>query len=247
MSRLLLDGWHVVLGIETHAQIKSRQKLFSSAPTSLLAHTHNTNFNPFDAAFPGTLPRINPKCVLLALRASLALNCRVRERSTFDRKHYFYSDLPVGYQITQHYAPIAQDGHLILPTLGKKIRIQQVQMEQVCGLRLSSLLQPSSHSIGHCEINIRTKDEDVVHRPQPVWQWPLGNSHRTRLGIPGRGCRIRSRLAGCVTRRGRQRRKHGNRVSSLRCQRVHSPPRRAFRHPLRNQEPQQRSVHRRCY
>ncbi|KAF9029019.1 Glutamyl-tRNA amidotransferase B subunit [Hymenopellis radicata] len=130
MSRLLLDGWHVVLGIETHAQIKSRQKLFSSASTSLLSHGSNTNFNAFDAAFPGTLPRINPKCVLLALRASLALNCHVQQRSTFDRKHYFYSDLPVGYQITQHYSPIALDGYLVLPSTGKQVRIKQVQMEQ---------------------------------------------------------------------------------------------------------------------
>ena len=130
MSRLLLDGWHVVLGIETHAQIKTRQKLFSSAPTSLLSHVPNTRFNAFDAAFPGTLPTLNPKCVLLALRASLALNCNIQRRSSFDRKHYFYSDLPVGYQITQHYAPIAKDGFLTLST-GKKVRIHQVQMEQV--------------------------------------------------------------------------------------------------------------------
>lgn len=130
MSRLLLDGWHVVLGIETHAQIKSRQKLFSSASTSLLTHPANTTFNAVDAAFPGTLPRLNPKCFLLALRASLALNCDIQRRSSFDRKHYFYSDLPSGYQITQHYAPIASNGYLTLPTLGRKVRIKQIQMEQ---------------------------------------------------------------------------------------------------------------------
>ncbi|KAK0212659.1 glutamyl-tRNA amidotransferase [Desarmillaria ectypa] len=130
MSRLLLDGWHVVLGIETHAQIKSRQKLCSSASTSLLTHPANTTFNVVDAAFPGTLPKLNPKCLLLALRASLALNCDIKRRSSFDRKHYFYSDLPSGYQITQHYAPIATDGYLTLPTLGRRIRIKQIQMEQ---------------------------------------------------------------------------------------------------------------------
>ncbi|KAG7449509.1 glutamyl-tRNA amidotransferase [Guyanagaster necrorhizus] len=130
MSRLLLDGWHVVLGIETHAQIKSRQKLFSSASTSLLTHPPNTTFNVVDAAFPGTLPKLNPKCLFLALRASLALNCDIQQRSSFDRKHYFYSDLPSGYQITQHYAPIATDGYLTLPTLGRKIRIKQIQLEQ---------------------------------------------------------------------------------------------------------------------
>ncbi|KIY73039.1 Glutamyl-tRNA amidotransferase B subunit [Cylindrobasidium torrendii FP15055 ss-10] len=149
MSRLFRDGWHIVLGIETHAQINSTQKLFSSAPTSLLAHDSNTRFNAFDAAFPGTLPLLNPKCVLLALRASLALNCRIQNRSTFDRKHYFYPDLPVGYQITQHYAPIAKDGYLELPVSKKRVRIQQVQMEQDTA---KSISEPRAHK-SHIDLN----------------------------------------------------------------------------------------------
>jgi aspartyl-tRNA(Asn)/glutamyl-tRNA(Gln) amidotransferase subunit B len=77
------------------------------------------------------LPSINPKCVLLAVRAALALNCTIHERSSFDRKHYFYSDLPSGYQITQHYSPFATGGFLDLPSNGKSIRLKQIQMEQV--------------------------------------------------------------------------------------------------------------------
>ncbi|KIK67396.1 hypothetical protein GYMLUDRAFT_37509 [Collybiopsis luxurians FD-317 M1] len=130
MSRLLVDGWQVVIGIETHVQIKSSQKLFSSAPFSLLSHRPNTRFNAFDAAFPGTLPRLNRKCLDLALRAALALNCSIKEYSSFDRKHYFYSDQPAGYQITQHYLPFAVSGLFTPPKLGIPVRIKQIQLEQ---------------------------------------------------------------------------------------------------------------------
>ncbi|KAE9411467.1 Glutamyl-tRNA amidotransferase B subunit [Gymnopus androsaceus JB14] len=130
MSRLLVDGWQVIIGIETHVQIKSRQKLFSKAPTSLLNHLPNTRYNAFDASFPGTLPRLNRKCLDLALRAALALNCSVKTRSSFDRKHYFYSDQPAGYQITQHYSPFAVNGQFTFPKLETPIRIKQIQLEQ---------------------------------------------------------------------------------------------------------------------
>ncbi|KAL1743109.1 GatB/GatE catalytic domain-containing protein [Schizophyllum fasciatum] len=126
-------GWQAVIGIETHAQLKSKHKLFSGdhtfqAPTSDLGETPNTHFVAFDAAFPGTLPRLNQSCVDLALRAALALKCDVNPRSSFDRKHYFYSDLPSGYQITQHYAPFATNGSLLLDEA--VVRIKQVQLEQ---------------------------------------------------------------------------------------------------------------------
>jgi len=134
MSRLLLDGWQVVIGIETHAQIKSRLKLFSKAPTALLNHPVNTRYNALDASFPGTLPQLNRKCIDLALRAALALNCSVQTRSSFDRKHYFYSDQPVGYQITQHYAPFALNGRITLPKFDLPVRIKQIQLEQARSL-----------------------------------------------------------------------------------------------------------------
>ncbi|KAF9071746.1 Glutamyl-tRNA amidotransferase B subunit [Rhodocollybia butyracea] len=130
MSRLLVDGWQVVIGLETHVQIKSSQKLFSKSPTSLLNRYPNTQYNAFDAAFPGTLPRLNRKCLDLALRAALALNCSIKTRSSFDRKHYFYSDQPAGYQITQHYSPFAVNGQFTAPKLGIPVRIKQIQLEQ---------------------------------------------------------------------------------------------------------------------
>ncbi|KAF8806231.1 Glutamyl-tRNA amidotransferase subunit B, mitochondrial [Phlegmacium glaucopus] len=126
-------GWQVVVGIETHAQIKSRRKLFSDSQTSSLDAFPNTYVSPFDAAFPGTLPKINPKCVDLAIRTALALKCQISSRSSFDRKHYFYSDLPPGFQITQHYSPLATNGELNLHILNSppvKVRIKQIQLEQ---------------------------------------------------------------------------------------------------------------------
>ncbi|KAI0080877.1 Glutamyl-tRNA amidotransferase B subunit [Panus rudis PR-1116 ss-1] len=126
-------GWGVVIGIEVHAQIKSREKLFSRAWTSDLSEPPNTHVSPFDAAFPGTLPSLNLKCVELGVRTALALNCRVQPRSSFDRKHYFYPDLPSGYQITQHYAPLATEGILPLNQHDVKVRIKQIQLEQDTG------------------------------------------------------------------------------------------------------------------
>ncbi|KAJ7175695.1 glutamyl-tRNA amidotransferase [Mycena filopes] len=123
-------GWQVVIGIETHAQIKSRRKLFSDSLTSNLGEVPNIHVSPFDAAFPGTLPKLNQECVDLALRTAVALGSDIQTRSSFDRKHYFYSDLPSGYQITQHYAPIALGGGLLIPNRDSAIRIKQIQLEQ---------------------------------------------------------------------------------------------------------------------
>ncbi|KIY52615.1 Glutamyl-tRNA amidotransferase B subunit [Fistulina hepatica ATCC 64428] len=125
------SGWQVVIGIETHAQLKSKQKLFSGTFFVATCEQPNAHVTPFDAGFPGTLPRLNQECVDLALRASLALKCAVDPRSSFDRKHYFYSDLPAGYQITQHYKPFARTGSLQLPHLERPpVRIKQIQLEQ---------------------------------------------------------------------------------------------------------------------
>ncbi|KAG6330919.1 hypothetical protein ID866_8169 [Astraeus odoratus] len=123
-------GWEVVIGIEVHAQIKSRKKLFSDARTSHPSEVPNSSVSYFDAALPGTLPILNPKCVELAVRTALALNAQVQSRSTFDRKHYFYPDLPAGYQITQRYAPLARGGFLKLSRGDTRVGITQLQLEQ---------------------------------------------------------------------------------------------------------------------
>ncbi|KAI0650451.1 Glutamyl-tRNA-Gln amidotransferase B subunit [Trametes meyenii] len=126
-------GWELIVGIEVHAQIKSRRKLFSESLASDTSSTPNTNVSAFDAAFPGTLPHLNSKCVELGVRTAVALDAEVQRRSAFDRKHYFYADLPSGYQITQQYAPIARNGRLHLEKDGISVRIKQVQLEQDTG------------------------------------------------------------------------------------------------------------------
>ncbi|ETW84098.1 hypothetical protein HETIRDRAFT_312503 [Heterobasidion irregulare TC 32-1] len=126
-------GWEVIVGIEVHAQIKSRKKLFSHSPNSDPGAPANIHVSPYDAAFPGTLPHLNRKCVELALRTAIALKSDIQRRSSFDRKHYFYADLPAGYQITQRYEPLAKGGYLKLPETGAVVGIEQIQLEQDTG------------------------------------------------------------------------------------------------------------------
>ncbi|GAK66692.1 glutamyl-tRNA amidotransferase [Moesziomyces antarcticus] len=132
-------GWQAVIGVECHVQIKDKHKLFSSAPLPTPSSPLNSLVTPFDAAHPGTFPTLNRSALRLAARTALALNCKVHGESRFDRKHYFYSDLPAGYQITQKYAPLANngsvklsfhDGHLPSPEDEVTVEIEQLQLEQ---------------------------------------------------------------------------------------------------------------------
>ncbi|CAB4438225.1 unnamed protein product [Rhizophagus irregularis] len=134
---LYQEKWEAIIGLEIHAQINSKKKLFSNSSTSFNEPV-NTNVSVIDAAFPGTIPRINSKCVQLTVATSLALMGNVQPVSFFDRKHYFYPDLPAGYQITQHYAPISLGGKITLSPLDgldyeTDVRIKQIQIEQDTG------------------------------------------------------------------------------------------------------------------
>ncbi|CAG8971051.1 hypothetical protein HYALB_00005289 [Hymenoscyphus albidus] len=133
-----LEKWELTVGIEIHAQLNTKRKLFSSA-RSTIDHTPNTQVEYFDLALPGSMPLFQTETLIPALRAALALNCNIQERSKFDRKHYFHWDQPAGYQITQYYEPFAKDGNITLYAhdgIAKedgeeiKIGIKQVQMEQ---------------------------------------------------------------------------------------------------------------------
>uniref|UniRef100_F6TCH6 Aspartyl/Glutamyl-tRNA(Gln) amidotransferase subunit B/E catalytic domain-containing protein n=2 Tax=Ciona intestinalis TaxID=7719 RepID=F6TCH6_CIOIN len=151
--------WLPVIGLEVHAQINSRTKLFSSALNKFMAPP-NSLVSEFDASMPGTLPVLNKECVRAAVLTSLALNCKINPRSTFDRKHYFYADMPHGYQITQHWNPIAVDGKVTFPTLQgqKSLRIERVQLEQDSGKSLHdyednvSLIDLNRAGVGLMEI-----------------------------------------------------------------------------------------------
>ncbi len=123
-----------VIGLETHVQLATQTKIFCGCPTSFGAPP-NTNVCPVCLALPGALPVLNRRAVELAVRAALALNCRIRERSRFARKNYFYPDLPKGFQISQYDEPFAESGHLEIPRDGgtKRIGITRVHMEDDAG------------------------------------------------------------------------------------------------------------------
>ncbi|CAI5733298.1 unnamed protein product [Hyaloperonospora brassicae] len=105
--------WEVCIGLEVHAQVLSRSKLMSGAAAATLSSVRpNRHVGFLDAAMPGTLPVVNRECVHQAIRTALALNATVHTRSLFERKHYFYCDLPLGYQLTQQRAPVASGGAL---------------------------------------------------------------------------------------------------------------------------------------
>lgn len=127
--------WEYVIGLEIHAQVTSNSKLFSDSGTEFGANP-NTQVSLIDAAMPGMLPVLNKYCVEQAIKTGLAINGKINKVSIFDRKNYFYADLPQGYQISQFYLPIVQDGYLIIKTEtgeDKKIRINRIHLEQDAG------------------------------------------------------------------------------------------------------------------
>src|SRR3954468_7933421 len=105
--------WEVVIGLEVHAQVVSEAKLFSGASAHFGAEP-NSQVSFVDAAFPGMLPVINGECVKKAVLTGLGLNAQINLRSVFDRKNYFYADLPAGYQISQYLQPVVGKGTITL-------------------------------------------------------------------------------------------------------------------------------------
>ena len=128
------NEYEVVIGLEVHAQVLSDSKLFSSSPTKFGAEP-NTQVSLVDAAFPGMLPVINEFCIKQAVKTGIGLNAKINKRSIFDRKNYFYADLPQGYQISQYKDPIVGEGSVILdlPSGEKKIGIERLHLEQDAG------------------------------------------------------------------------------------------------------------------
>jgi aspartyl-tRNA(Asn)/glutamyl-tRNA(Gln) amidotransferase subunit B len=140
MSLIKTDSgeWEIVLGLEVHAQVISDAKLFSGAPTTFGADP-NTQVSLVDAAMPGMLPVINERCVEQAVRTGLGLNAKINLRSVFDRKNYFYADLPQGYQISQFKDPIVGEGQVEIDLPDGKTRtigIERLHLEQDAGKSL---------------------------------------------------------------------------------------------------------------
>ena len=138
----LIEGasgpWEVVIGMEVHAQVTSKSKLFSGASTEFGGEP-NSHVSLVDAAMPGMLPVINAECVAQAIRTGLGLKARINLASVFDRKNYFYPDLPQGYQISQYKSPVVGEGEVIVDLLGGErviVRIERLHLEQDAGKSL---------------------------------------------------------------------------------------------------------------
>jgi aspartyl-tRNA(Asn)/glutamyl-tRNA(Gln) amidotransferase subunit B len=130
------DDWEIIIGMEIHAQVNSRSKLFSGASTEF-GGAPNAHVSLVDAAMPGMLPVINRECVAQAVRTGLGLKAKINPRSRFDRKNYFYPDLPQGYQISQFAEPIVGEGEVIVDVPGEAapimVRIERLHLEQDAG------------------------------------------------------------------------------------------------------------------
>lgn len=176
--------WEIVIGLEVHAQVTSERKLFSNSGTNFNAPP-NANVDLLDIALPGVLPVVNMDCVYQAVRTGLALNATIHAVSLFDRKNYFYPDLPSGYQITQFFHPIVTNGFVMIDvphpneaqrTYEKKVEIERLHLEQDAGKTIHdqhptlSLLDFNRSGIALMEIvtrpDIRSADEAKAYVKQ---------------------------------------------------------------------------------
>src|SRR5512136_2864699 len=130
--------WEVVIGMEVHAQVTSHAKLFSGAPTEF-GGAPNSHVSLVDAAMPGMLPVINEECVRQAIRTGLGLKAKINFKSVFDRKNYFYPDLPQGYQISQYKSPVVGEGEVTVTVPDGDtftVGIERLHLEQDAGKSL---------------------------------------------------------------------------------------------------------------
>src|ERR1700745_166182 len=143
--------WEVVIGMEVHAQVTSKSKLFSGASTEFGGEA-NSHVSLVDAAMPGMLPVINEECVRQAVRTGLGLKAKINLRSVFDRKNYFYPDLPQGYQISQYKSPIVGEGEVTLELDGGRtatVGIERLHLEQ----DPAKMLHDQSPSVSFIDLN----------------------------------------------------------------------------------------------
>ena len=132
--------YETVIGLEVHAQLKTNTKLFSTSNNEF-GDEPNSNVSVVDLGLPGVLPVLNTEAVRLAIIAGINTKCKINKKSTFARKHYFYPDLPKGYQISQYDEPIASNGLLVVNVGGheKEIRINRIHMEEDAGKLIHDL------------------------------------------------------------------------------------------------------------
>src|SRR3954465_6280465 len=138
--------WEVIVGMEVHAQVTSQAKLFSGASTAFGGEP-NSHVSLVDAAMPGMLPVINAECIAQAVRTGLGLKARINLNSVFDRKNYFYPDLPQGYQISRYKSPLGGEGEVVVDMAdGESIKVgmERLHLEQDAGKSLHDRHQTMS-------------------------------------------------------------------------------------------------------
>lgn len=163
-----------VIGLEVHAHLSTKSKIFSPAPTEFGAPP-NTHVNPICLGMPGVLPVLNGKALEYAVKAAVALNCKIHSRSRFARKNYFYPDLPKGYQISQYEEPFSMDGWLEVGANGgtKKIRITRIHMEEDAG----KLVHDNTGSSTYVDLNragiplVEIVSEPDISNPEEAVQY----------------------------------------------------------------------------
>src|SRR3954453_16156207 len=171
MSTYRIQGatgeWEVVIGLEVHAQVTSNSKLFSGAATEFGAEP-NAQVSLVDAAMPGMLPVLNRECIRQAVRTGMALDARINRQSRFDRKNYFYADLPQGYQISQLYHPLVGEGEIEIladekdESSARQIGIERIHVEQDAGKLMHDQHPTMSYvDLNRCGVALM----EIVSRP----------------------------------------------------------------------------------
>ena len=221
--------WEVVIGMEVHAQVTSKSKLFSGSSTEFGA-APNSHVSLVDAAMPGMLPVINAECVRQAVRTGLGLKAQINLRSVFDRKNYFYPDLPQGYQISQYKQPVVGEGEVVVDLADGEavtIGIERLHLEQDAGKSLHD-----RHAI------------DVGGRSQPLRRGADGDRLQARPALVGGGDGLPHQAALDLALSRHLRRQYGRGSSARRRQCLGAQAGRRTRHPLRDQEHELDPLHR---
>ena len=222
----VMARYEAVIGLEVHAQLETVTKAFCGCSTKF-GDAPNSNTCPVCLGLPGALPVLNKRALELALRASLALNCTIQERSRFARKNYFYPDLPKGYQISMYELPLALAGWIEIEVEGetKRIGITRLHMEDDAGKSLHEGLS-----------RIRPLE---LHRLQPLRRAADRNRFRARPAHARRGLRVPEHAEADPRIHGSERLQHGGRLAALRRQRERAAARRAeIRHQGGSEEPE---------
>ena len=220
--------WEVIIGMEVHAQVTSEAKLFSGASTAFGA-APNANVSLVDAAMPGMLPVINEECVRQAIRTGLGLKAQINHKSVFDRKNYFYPDLPQGYQISQFKQPIVGEGTVT-------VSVGPDREGQFRGHR--GRHRAAASGAGRRQVDARPASDHVLCRSQPLRRGADGDRVEAGHALVRRGQGLSDQAAHHRALSRHLRRQHGRRLDARRRQRLGAQAGRPIRHALRDQERQ---------